>query len=216
MRGWMLAALCVAVMGCSEGGDGNGTTQTQTTGSGGGAGSGGQGTSSTTGSAGGGTGGAAGHALINEICAKGEDWIELANPTAAALDIGEFGLCGDVDPTAGHECDSESIVRFPKGTTLPPGGYLLIVGDQDSALGVGPHVECLASGGPTTCFYATWKVSASNGEMVHLLDDGDAVVDEALYPKDAAGDGQSWARLPDLSGGFAVAEPTPGAANKAP
>jgi hypothetical protein len=81
---------------------------------------------------------------------------------------------------------------------------------------VGPHVMCLASGGPTTCFYASWKVSASNGETVHLLDPKDAPVDEVLYPMDAVPSGQTWGRLPDATGSFAANEPTPGATNAAP
>ena len=213
MRRWLsvtlLAALTLA-FGCSEGGAGSATTGT--------AGSGGQTTSGQGGSSTTSTGvgaGAPGQVVINEIAAKGADWIEIANSGDEAFDLGDHGLCGDVDPTKGSECDLSSIVRFPKGTTLPAGGYLLIVGDQDAAAGVGPHVTCLPSGGPTTCFYASWKVSSSNGETVHLVDAEDTPLDEVPYPPDAVPEGQTWGRVPDRSGGFAANDPTPGAANQA-
>lgn len=220
MRAWMWAAIgatIAAAASCAEGGPGTYTTGSGGSGGGatmnGGAGTGGSTGSTSTSTSG---GGAVDHAVVNEISATGEDWIEIANPTSVAIDLGDYGLCGDVDPAAGAECDTSTMVRFPKGTMLPPGGHLLIVGDQDPADGVGPHVMCLPSGGPTTCFYASWKVSASNGETVHLLDPDDDPVDEVKYPIDAVPDGQTWGRLPDGTGAFAANKPTPGDANAAP
>lgn len=218
MRTWLWAAMIgVWAAGCAEGGAGN-----YPTGSGGGGGTtaaggaGGSMTTTTSSSSSSTSGGAVDHAVINEISAKGEDWVEIANPTAKALDLSGFGLCDDVDPTKGAECDMATIVRFPDGTTVPPGGYVLVVGNQDPAAGVGPHVMCLMSGGPTTCFYASWKVSSSNGETVHLLDAKDAPVDEVHYPMDPVSSGQTWGRLPDGAGSFAANKPTPGAPNAAP
>lgn len=228
MRGWMWAALTAAVIaGCAEGGTGNATTGTggttsgsSSSGGGAGGGSASSSSSSSSGSSSSGSssssGGAAEHVVLNEISAKGEDWVEIANPTGSDVDLGGYGLCDDVDPTKGSECDMDTIVRFPDGTMIPAGGYVLIVGNQDPADGVGPHVMCLTSGGPTTCFYASWKVSASNGETIHLLDDKDDVVDEQQYPTSGVADGQTWGRLPDGTGSFAAAAPTPGEANAAP
>lgn len=210
MRLWMWAALSTlcAASGCAEAGAGTGTTGT---------GGGGAQTTTTPGtgtSTGTSTGTTPGHPVINEIAAKGGDWVELANSGDTVLDLSEHGLCGDVDATT-VACDFDSIARFPEGTTLPPGGYLLVLGDQDSAAGVGPHVECLPDGGPTTCFYSSWKVSSSNGETVHLVDAKDNPVDEVPYPKDAVPSGQTWGRVPDKTGSFAPNDPTPGAANVA-
>lgn len=228
MKRWMWAALIAtlsAASGCSEGGAGTATTGTAGGGGGGTQTTTGNGGSTSTGTTSTSTGtttstsmstGTPGEPIINEIAAKGADWIEIANPGDSVIDLGGYGLCGDVDPTQGPECDIATIARFPQGTTLPPGGYLLILGDQDPVDGVGPHVMCLPDGGPTTCFYASWKVSASNGETVHLLDPKDEPVDEVLYPKDAVPSGQTWGRVPDMTGGFAENDPTPGAANMAP
>lgn len=221
--GWMLVALAATAAGafaaCAEGGNGDlgglggKSSSTSSTGSTGTA-STSSGTTGSTGSTSSGTAPGA-KVVINEISAKGGDWIELYNPGAAAADIGGYGLCDDVDPTMGHMCDTGTIVTFPTGTTVPPGGFLLVVGNEPDDAGVGPHVMCLDSG-PTTCFYATWKVSASNGEMVHLLDPSQAVVDEELYPMNAVSSGETWGRLPDGTGAFAANKPTPGAANAGP
>ncbi|APR74766.1 Hypothetical protein A7982_00112 [Minicystis rosea] len=226
MRKWLLAVTAAGVMGavaagCAEGGTGNATAGTGAAPTGTGTGAGGASSTTTTGDGASSTsstssGGPAGEPVLNEISAKDEDWIEIANPGSSPIDLGDYGLCDDVDPAEGHECDMDTIVRFPKGTTIPAGGYVVVVGDKDAADGVGPHVDCLKSGGPTTCFYASWKVSASNGEQLHLLDPKDDTVDEVEYPKDGVGDGETWGRLPDGTGSFAATAPTPGAANKAP
>lgn len=209
---FIAAAIGAVAASCAEGGPG---ITTSSAGASGGGGSATGTTSDTTNPSGTTSSAAPGHAVINEISAKGGDWVELMNPSSSPVDLGGLGLCDDVDPGAGAMCDVATMARFPAGTTLPPGGYLLVVGDQPADAEVGPHVMCLPDGGPTTCFYASWKVSSSVGETVHLVDADNAPIDEVHYPADAAPNGQTWGRLPDGTGGFAVNLPTPGAANEA-
>ena len=154
-----------------------------------------------------------GEMVINEISATVEDWIELANAGDGDADLGGHGLC---DSDAMGECSLPDVVRFPAGTTLALGERLLIVGNKAVDPGVGPFTDCLASGGPKTCFYASWKVSSSKGEKVHYIGTDDEVLTEIDYPIAAAPDGQTWGRLPDLTGDFQVNKPTPGKANSAP
>lgn len=209
----MRRSICVLttalLFGCAEAanpGPGSG-------GSGGSAGSGAGSASSSSGSASGGSGGAGSSSVvINEISAVGEDWIELANAGTAEADLGDIGLC---DSDADGDCNKDEAVHFPAGTTLAPGAYVLIVGDK-MGMGAGPFTDCLPNGGPSSCFYAPWKVSASNGEKVHLVDADDDDLSEVEYPKDAVPDGQTWGRLPDLTGSFAANGPTPGGPNHAP
>jgi hypothetical protein len=219
------ATVAMAAVSCAEatsgtsstgpggGGSGStsaGTTSPASTGSGTTSATSGATTSASTGtSMGGGT------VVINEISAKGEDWVELVNLSISPADISGYGLCDDVTaPTS--MCDVDTIVRFPPGTVVPPGGYVLVIGNQDADAGAGPHSMCLTSGGPATCFYASWKVSASNGENVHFVDPSNQPVNEVLYPANAVPSGQTWGRLPDKTGSFAANKPTPGAANEAP
>lgn len=199
--------------GCAEAG--NGATSTSTTGSGGS-----ETTSATTGATGGsasagstGSGSGKGEVVINEVSATVEDWIELANAGDGDVDLGGQGLC---DSDANGDCNLPDVVRFPKGTTLAAGERLIIVGNKAVDMGAGPFTDCLASGGPKTCFYASWKVSSSKGEKVHFIGKDDKVVTEIDYPMDAVPDGQTWGRLPDLTGDFAANKPTPGKSNSAP
>jgi hypothetical protein len=151
--------------------------------------------------------------VVNEISAQGSDWIELGNPGPGSADLGGLGLCDSDDNGL---CNTADALRFPEGTQLAPGAYLLVLGDQAAEAGAGPHTTCLPDGGPSSCFYATWKVSASRGETVHLISANDRVLTQLEYPMGAAADGQTWGRLPDLTGEGAATAPTPGAANEAP
>lgn len=150
--------------------------------------------------------------VINEIRASGDDWVELFNPTTAAVDLSGFGLA-DTDPDGGAPRLSLA-VRFSPGTTLAAGEYLLVLAGQNDA-GVGVQTRCV-DGGPSRCFHAGWSISASNGETVSLVNARSEVVARENYPANAAPSGSSWGRLPNGSGPFAVNQPTPGARNAAP
>ncbi|MGK4006142.1 lamin tail domain-containing protein [Sorangium sp. So ce1036] len=204
---------CAALLyagGCGSGdesGDGGGPDTDATTTSQGSSGSG----------SGGGTaagGGATTTVVVNEISAKGSDWIELGNPGPGSADLGGFGLC-DSDEATGA-CNLGDALWFPVGTQLAAGEYLLVLGDQVAEDGPGPHTTCLPEGGPSRCFYATWKVSASRGETVYLISPDGEVLTRLEYPIEAAAEGQTWARLPDMTGEPAATAPTPGAENAAP
>ncbi len=174
-------------------------------------GAGGAGGAGGTGGAGGSTGtGTSGPALaVNEIQPHDFEWVELANTTDEDVDLEGYGLC---DEDASGDCDTDKMIRFPAGTTLTAGGFLLILTDQDPLEGVGPHATCL--GGVSECFYAPWKVSAVDGETVRLLDTMDEEVNGLTYPPNSTVDSTaSYARLPDGTGDPGVATPTPGAAN---
>lgn len=183
---------------------------------GGGAGTGGAGGSGTagTGSAGtstGGASGASGTVVVNEIDGHG-DWFELFNTGSAAVDLSGWGV---TDTGTDGKADVAGAMRLPSGTSLAAGGYLLIVGGH-SAPPATPQTDCLM-GGPATCFWASFKISASKGESLWLLGPTDVVVAEGNYPINATADSTvTWSRLPDGTGAFAKGKPTPGAANKAP
>ncbi|WP_437976096.1 lamin tail domain-containing protein [Sorangium sp. So ce295] len=208
-----LAALCAAGCGSSDepgdtGTPGSGATTTSQSSS----------SSSSSSGAGGDQGGTGGGTatttvVVNEISAKDGDWIELGNPGPGSADLGGLGLCDSDDSGEPNTADA---LRFPEGTQLAPGAYLLIVGDQLPEDGPGPHTACLQDGGPSSCFYTTWKVSSSRGETVYLISESDQVLAEFKYPIEAAADGETWGRLPDLTGEGAVTAPTPGEENAAP
>lgn len=151
--------------------------------------------------------------VINEIRGETEDWIELVNVGTASADLSNWAVTdtdGDGDARVGM------LARFPAGTMLAPAAYLLVVVDQADAATSGPGMRCLMSGGPMTCYYSGFGISASRGENVFLLNSSGAIVEAVNYPMNAAMAGESWGRLPNGTGMFARNRLTPGAANEAP
>lgn len=185
-------------MGGAGTGGGSATTSATTTG----------GTGGSTG-VGGSPGGAAG-VVINEISAKGEDWVEIANAGSETADLGGYGLCDD---DAMGSCDLATIIHFPAGTTLKAGKHLLIVCNTPVGDGM-VSTDCLGKSGPSKCFHASWKVSSADGEVVHFVDAEGQVVSESKYPKEAVTSGHTWGRIPDLTGAFEANQPTPGDPNQ--
>lgn len=212
-----LPLLLAACSGDSETAAGSASTSTTA-----GASSGGSNT--TTSTTGGGEGGSAPgpgpgseEIVINEFSVVGAtEWLELANKGSAAFDLSDYGLA-DTDKTT-QEPKVEDAMRFPPGTKIEAGGYILVLVSKKD-LPPGPYTKdlCLPNG-PESCFYATFGVSASTGETVHFLAPNNTVITKAAYPTTVAPDPltQSACRVPDLTGEFAVCPQTPGAANAAP
>jgi hypothetical protein len=145
------------------------------------------------------------------------DWIELYNAGTATEDLGGLGLT-DSDSADGTTARVADKVVFPPGTSLAPGEYLLVVADLMTP-GMGAQTMCLADAGPMRCFHAGFGISSSRGETIHFLDAMDRPLDRAAFPADGDAGvpaGQTWARLPNGTGAFARAAPTPGARNAAP
>ncbi len=208
--------LACLVLACAEARNPGGSGGAGGTGAGGESGGTGA-TSSTTGGAGGTTdtsaGGSASPLVINEIGATGDEIVEIVNPTSKAVSLDEYAL-SDADPTTGDPKIADA-ARFPKGTEVQPGEHLVVLCGQSANDGVGPHDKC-GNNGPNTCYYATWSVSAKDGEKVFLLSPTDDVVLEAEYPKDAAATGNTWGRFPDVTGDFTETAATPGEPNTLP
>jgi hypothetical protein len=180
---------------------------------GGSTGDGGAGAGSVGGGADGGSGGGGlppgGGIVVNEIQPHDDEWLEIANSSDAAIDLSNYGVC---DEDANGDCDPAEAMRFPAGTSIPAGGYVVVMTDQDD-VPPGPYDTCVA--GVSSCFYAPWKISAGDGEVLRVIDADDAEVASLQYLSGATPDATfSLSRLPDMTGPAAVGEPTPGAANK--
>ncbi len=158
------------------------------------------------------TGAAATGLVFNEIRATGAEFVEVFNGGSLAVDLSNVQMT-DTESDGGGPHLSAAI-HFPAGTSVAPGQYLVVVSGVADA-GAGLQHACL-DGGVATCFEAGWSISASRGETVYLLSPTGAVAASEMYPASAASSGQSWGRLPNGTGAFAVNRPTPGAANLAP
>ncbi|MBX3264784.1 MAG: lamin tail domain-containing protein [Labilithrix sp.] len=154
--------------------------------------------------------------VFNEFKAvDGLEWLEIGNKGTGAVDLGGYALADTDKTTKAPKLDAK--MTFPDGTRIEPGGRLLVVTGRPVGLAVGPHPkeEC-APPAEAECFYATFDVSASDGETVYLLTPASAIATATQYPKSLVVDGaagQTACRLPDLTGDFAVCAATPGAVN---
>ncbi len=127
--------------------------------------------------------------VINEVAAKGDplDWFELYN----ALDNDPIGLFGLV--VADDLADPAKRVAFPPGTEIGPGEYLRFELDKDGWPG-------FALGGDEEL--GIWTL---DGTLLAMVD----------WDEGQSGEGQSYARIPDITGGFqTVNNITPGAPNQ--
>ena len=125
--------------------------------------------------------------VINEVAARGDplDWFELHNMSGAPISLDGLVFADDL-------ADAGKRVAFPAGTTIEAGGYLQIELDSDG-----------------------WPGFALGGdeELGIWLADGTSVAHLDWEEGDSPG-GQSYARMPDATGGFQTTDsPTPGAAN---
>lgn len=158
--------------------------------------------------------------VLNEVAAVGStEWIELANKGSNAVDVGNYFVADS--EKASNQPKKGDAMRFPAGTTLQPGQRILIMTSKSQGT-VGPHpkADCLADG-PDTCFYASFGVSATNGEAIHILAPDGAIVTSTTTPKTLSADAggstsETQCRLPDLTGDFGKCAPTPGQPNRAP
>ena len=149
----------------------------------------------TPGVAGGGTGGGSAEPtpvdvglVINEVASKGDplDWFELHNSSGEYLALANFVVADDLS-------DVGKRVPFPPDLVIPPGGYLQVELDKEA-----------------------WPGFALGGdEELGIWTADGAPVDQVDWAEGEAGEGVSYARLPDATGEFRTTDnPTPGAANQ--
>ncbi len=126
--------------------------------------------------------------VINEVAAKGDplDWFELHNPSPDPIALDGFEVADSLT-------DAGKRVAFPAGTTIGPGAYMQFRLDKDAWPG-------FALGGDEEL--GIWRLDGTH-------------VDSVDWKEGQSAEGQSYARVPDVTGDFqTVDSPTPGAANQ--
>ena len=157
-----------------------------------------------------------GDVAFNEMKASGDEWLELYNAGDHDVDLSGYGVT-DTDKTTGAPRTAKAM-RFPSGTVLKKSGFILVLlGKKNSTPGPYSSDACLpdVSAG---CFYATFSISETRGEAIHLLAPDDKTVSSVIYPADLnfdAGSNLSACRIPDGEGVLTNCRATPGAKNEA-
>lgn len=127
---------------------------------------------------------------INEIYSRGtvgnEDWIEIYNPSTAQIDLSGYKIYD-----SGGQSNSKPKKEIPAGTTIPAGGFFVIVVDDTTASGFG-----LSSG----------------GEKVWLENAANAIIDSITFP--SLGVDSTYGRFPNGTANWAIlTPPTKGTVN---
>lgn len=127
---------------------------------------------------------------INEVFSNGTaeepDWVELFNGSATSVDVSGYKLFD-----SGGQSGSKPKKEIPAGTTIPAGGFLVIVADDGSESGFG---------------------LSGSGEQLWLENGDGAPVDDLTFPE--LTDTQSFGRFPDGSNNMQVMNTvTKGSAN---
>lgn len=153
--------------------------------------------------------------ILNELAPDGEpDFVELYNPTSAALAIGGLVIA-----------DADGIATPPDAThrtTLPtmdvaPGGYLVIAMNVDPPAGstetpVGPVSPCPVAG-VASCLQTSYGIGRTGDTIVVLAADGSTELARVEYTGDLMGAAQTHCRFPNATGDFTTCTATPGAPN---
>ncbi len=146
--------------------------------------------------------------VINEVCAKGCDYVELLNVGPVTADLSGWSL-SDSDTDGGPKA-AEAVV-FAAGTFVDAGTRLLVL-TKIADGGTGLTADCLGSSA-AECWRAAFGVSNSRGESLWLLNGTNGIAATVFYPSDGHASGQSYSRIPDGTGPFTSAPRTPGAPN---
>ncbi len=105
-----------------------------------------------------------------------EDWVELYNTTAQAVDLGGYFLSDNLTNLTKWQ--------FPLGTIIPANGYLIVWADHESTEGP---------------LHASWKISAS-GEELALSNPAQEIMDSHVFG--AQTPDVASARIPNGTGDF--------------
>ncbi|MGW9629661.1 lamin tail domain-containing protein [Agromyces sp. NPDC055520] len=137
-----------------------------------------------------------GSVLLNEIDSGPADWIELINPGTHDLDLSGYEIRDNSDDHRWF---------FAPGSTIAAGARLLVEAST-------PGVD---AAGAAQQFQAAIGIGGS--DSIRLYDDAGVQLDTYSWTGHPAIDGDeaiaSWARCPDATGSFALAEVTPGQPN---
>ena len=121
------------------------------------------------------------------------DWVELHNPTGSAVSIAGWSLS--------DELDTPLKFVFPAGTSIPAGGYLIVMCDDREE-----------ANGTATYIHAGFSLSAS-GEAIRLYNAG-GVLQSAVTNIPQQDSFYSWGRNPNGDGSYGFLDTaTPGVAN---
>jgi hypothetical protein len=137
---------------------------------------------------------------VNEVAPRpvdGADWIEIVNRSDQALDLCDYFVTDSLDRLDHYLPLGGALPPDPcEPRLLEPGAYLVVHADDAAVQGMD---------------HAPFRLGLA--DEAHVVTWTGAPVDSFVYLYPETEEGLTLARVPDASGLFFLAEPTPGAAN---
>jgi hypothetical protein len=154
--------------------------------------------------------------VVNELQPQGDDYAEIVNAGSTPISLdGHF--FADAEGIGDPPADPTHRIEVPAGLTLAPGEHFVVAMNLDTAAMTGVVAGEANCRGAARCVQTAFGMSAGSGDTFAVLGPSGAVVAEASVAGGALSDAaQSWSRLPDVTGTFAVGAATPGLANAGP
>jgi hypothetical protein len=152
--------------------------------------------------------------VINEIVPQMGDYTEIVNAGVSPLSLDGL-VIADLAGSGSPPADSTHRHPFPVGITLAPGEHFMIAMNYDVDASPGLLTGAATCRGAPRCIQTSFGLLAG-GDAVAVLDGSGTILVRADFPgRGATGltNGDSWCRLPDVTGAFAVGSTTPGAVN---
>ncbi len=127
------------------------------------------------------------------------EWIEVYNAGSSPVDISNYVLQTDGASSSHHVLAPQS------GSSVPAGGYAVIVQNPDSFKADYPNFAGLI-------FDSSWTgLTATSGKTLLILDGLGAVLDQVTYDPNVGGNNDGNSLQKNASGAWVAAVPTPGA-----
>lgn len=153
--------------------------------------------------------------VVNELQPQGDDFAEIVNAGPSPLSLDGM-MVADADGIGEPPPDPTHRTPFPGGIVLAPGEHFVIAMNLEDAASSALVTDPALCRGAARCVHTSYGMSAGAGDSVAVLDAAGAVLAGGDYAGAAAtglASGESWCRLPSVSGEFAVCAQTPGAVN---
>ena len=137
-----------------------------------------------------------------------DEFVELYNTGDSPIDIGGW--------TLNTNDNNAPLITFPAGTTIPVGGYLVIMGDWDGSNPQPSNFISLDTNGQSFLDNGDEIILSNGTDTIAAIYNGgqnDSQLPDGVTPEDFGNipDGSSVQRSPDGSDNIVVANPTPGA-----
>lgn len=136
---------------------------------------------------------------FNEMAGTGADFAEIMNTGSTDVDVSGYGA---TDSASDGSPRASQVVRFPQGTVIRAGGYLVVMFESNCPMGA-----------TYPCFRCEGGLSQTEGENIHLVNAQNQSVRTVAYPPNGAMTGRSLGRIPNGTGPFVSTVRTLGAAN---